>query len=274
MNPLRRPAAIALAVFLVVIAATPVLAAPGGNGGGSAACANGGYLNYTDTAGNRFRNEGACTRYTAKGGVLVPIVSVPFSVTYTSAGTSGFQAVVSGIGLLPGSAVELAFVWPGRSVSIAGLTADGAGNFSFTHAEQCFDVNGAAMSSLTATGTPTGGSPTAYSLALPDASVCPTPPAPFSVTYTAAGTSIFEAEIAGTGLQPGSAVKLAFVWPDRSVTIEGLSADTAGNFSFTHSEQCRDNTGELMTSFTATGTPAGGSETAFPLATPDASVCP
>ena len=44
---------------------------------------------------------------------------------------------------------------------------------SLVHGEQCTDVNGDNMSSLTATGTPAGGVETTYTLPLPPASFCP-----------------------------------------------------------------------------------------------------
>ena len=62
-----------LALLSIVMFAAPVLAAPGGNSAASAACKNGGYVNFTDTSGNPFRNEGACVSYAAHGGTLVPV---------------------------------------------------------------------------------------------------------------------------------------------------------------------------------------------------------
>jgi hypothetical protein len=160
---------------MLVAFAAPVLAAPGGNSAASAACEDGGYLDYTRTDGTAFRNEGACVRYSAQGGVLVPVVVGPFSVTYSSIGTNAFRAVIDGTGLEPNSLVTIHFVWPGRSVHISGpaVAADATGNFTFTHEEQCDDVDGNGMTSLTVTGTPAGGSETAYSLEVPDSSICP-----------------------------------------------------------------------------------------------------
>ena len=62
------------------------LAAPGGgNSAGSAACEEGGYLDWTDAAGNAFKNEGACIRYAAQGGQLVAVVGEPnISVSTTA----------------------------------------------------------------------------------------------------------------------------------------------------------------------------------------------
>lgn len=172
MNSLCRSAAIGLAVLMLAMVAAPVLAAPGGNSGASAACENGGYVNLTDTSGNAFRNEGACVRYAAHGGVLVPVATGPFSVSYSAAGSGTFSAVLTGTGLQPSSIVRFSFVWPARSVSIE-YAIDATGNTTLTHGELCVDENGANMTSLTATGTPAGGVETAYSLALPPPSICP-----------------------------------------------------------------------------------------------------
>ena len=172
MNAQGRSAAVVLALVLLAALATPVLAASGGNSGPSAACANGGYLNYTDTAGNPFRNEGACTSYAAHGGTLVPVVQGPFSVTYTDAGGGVYNSVITGTGLEPLSHVRFAYVWPERSV-IVDFDIDASGTVVFSHGESCYDINGNHQTSLTATGTPAGGSETDYPLALPPTSICP-----------------------------------------------------------------------------------------------------
>jgi hypothetical protein len=145
----------------------------GGNSAAAAACRNGGYVNWTDSAGNTFKNEGACVSYAARGGVLVPIAaSGPFSVTYSSIGSGVFRAVITGTGLEPSSLVRFSFVWPDRSVT-AEFNIDPSGSVTFTQDEQCLDLNGDRMTSRTATGTPAGGNQTDYSLPLSDASICP-----------------------------------------------------------------------------------------------------
>ncbi len=172
MPPLRRTAAIVLAMLSIVMFAAPALAAPGGNSAASAACENGGYVNFTDTSGNAFRNEGACVSYAAHGGTLVPVAVAPFSVVYSSLGPGVFRATVTGTGLEPSSAYELFWVWPNRSVLLQ-ATTNSSGGFVHNQDEQCQDSGGQNMTSFTATGTPAGGSPTAYSLATPPASICP-----------------------------------------------------------------------------------------------------
>jgi hypothetical protein len=99
---------------------------------------------------------------------------------------------------------------------------------------------------------------------------------PFSVAYSTLSPAVLRAVITGTGLEPGSAVSFSFVWPDRSITGSGpaFDADAAGNFTYTRDEQCRDATGATMTSASATGTPAGGSQTVYSLSVPDNTVCP
>ena len=76
MPQFRRTAAIVLAVLSILALAAPALAKSGGNSAGSAACANGGYRNFTRADLTTFKNEGDCTKYTAKGGVLKPVVVV------------------------------------------------------------------------------------------------------------------------------------------------------------------------------------------------------
>jgi len=172
MPPLRRSAAIALAAFSILAFAGPALAASGGNSAASTACANGGYVNFTDTSGNAFRNEGACVSYAAHGGTLVPVAVAPFSVVYSSLGPGVFRSTVTATGLEPSSAYELFWVWPNRSVLLQ-ATIDSSGGFVLDHDEQCQDIAGQNMISFTATGTPAGGSETAYPLATPPASICP-----------------------------------------------------------------------------------------------------
>ncbi len=67
--------------------------------------------------------------------------------------------------------MTFSFVWPARSVIIT-FNSDASGNVFLVHDEQCTDVNGANMSSLTATGTPAGESddlhaPAAAGIVLP-----------------------------------------------------------------------------------------------------------
>ena len=122
MPPLRRTAAIVLALLSIVILAAPALAAPGGNSAAAAACENGGYVNFTDTAGNTFRNVGACVSYAAHGGTLVPVAVGPITVVYSSGGPGVFNATVTGTGLAPTSPYELSWVWPNRSVLLQATT--------------------------------------------------------------------------------------------------------------------------------------------------------
>jgi len=147
------------------------LGSGGGNSSAAAACRNGGHRNWTDADGNAFRNEGECVSYAARGGVLVPVATGPFSVSYSSIGSGVFRAVITGTGLEPSSMVRFSFVWPDRSV-IAEFSIDASGNVTFTQDEQCRDANGDPMTSLTATGMPAGGSQTDYPLPVPDASIC------------------------------------------------------------------------------------------------------
>ena len=116
----HRTAAFALALLFTLAIAAPALA-KSGNSAAAAACQDGGYVDWTDAAGNAFRNTGACVSYAAHGGTLVPVVVDPvnpFSVSYRPSGTSGFQATVTGSGLEPNSSVDLFLTWGGTTLFI------------------------------------------------------------------------------------------------------------------------------------------------------------
>ena len=83
MPQFRRTAAIVLAVLSIMVLAAPALAKSGSNSAGSAACANGGFRNWTRANGTTFKNEGDCTSYTAKRGVLKPVVLKVFARAWT-----------------------------------------------------------------------------------------------------------------------------------------------------------------------------------------------
>lgn len=172
MRALRPTSAVMLALLTALVFAAPVLAKPGGNAAAAAACRHGGFVDYTDSAGHPFRNTGACVSHAAHGGALVPVAAGPFSVVYSASVPGAFRATLNGTGLESTSSVTFSFVWPARSVIIT-FNSDASGNIFLVHDEQCTDINGANMSSLTATGTPAGGAETTYTLPLPPASFCP-----------------------------------------------------------------------------------------------------
>ena len=172
MRALRPTSAVMLALLTALVFSAPVLAKPGGNAAAAAACRHGGFVDYTDSAGTPFRNTGACVRYAAHGGTLVPVTADPFSVVYSAPVAGVFRATLNGTGLDATSSVTFSFVWPARSAIIT-FNSDASGNVFLVHDEQCTDINGANMSSLTATGTPAGGAETTYMLPLPPASICP-----------------------------------------------------------------------------------------------------
>src|SRR5262245_35526031 len=172
MRTVKPTTAIALALVMALIVATPALAKPGGNAAAAAACRHGGFANYTDAAGHTFGNAGHCVRFAAHGGTLVPVASGPFSVVYSAPAPCCFRATLAGTGLEPSSSVTFAFVWPARSVSIT-FNSDASGNIGLVHDEQCTDINGDNATSVTAKGTPAGGVETTYTLPLPPAAFCP-----------------------------------------------------------------------------------------------------
>jgi hypothetical protein len=170
----RGTTAISLAVISTLILVAPALAKSGGNAGGnaaaSAACEDGGYVNWTDASGDGFRNAGACVSYAAHGGTLAPVV-VPFSVSYSPSGASGFRATLTGTRLDPDSSVDLVVTWGGDPIFSNG-TADASGDVTSVASFTCV-MAGSPVTAVGATGTPAGGEFTEYALPLPD--VCPPP---------------------------------------------------------------------------------------------------
>lgn len=171
-----RTAAIALAVLATLAIAAPVLAKPGGNSFASAACADRGYLDWTDAAGNAFRNAGACVSYAAHGGTLVPLVVDPvnpFSVSYSPSGTNGFQATVTGTGLEPNSAADVVLSWGSVQRTLGDVT-DASGNVAILVSSVCSSL-GSPLTAVAALGIPVDGEQTEYPLPLPDAGICAPP---------------------------------------------------------------------------------------------------
>ena len=154
----RWVAAIAAALLSTLVLVSPTLArTDGGNAGGnsaaSAACENGGYVNWTDADRNAFRNAGACVRYAAHGGTLVPVVVVvnPFSVRYTKSGADGFVATLTGTGLQPSTGVDLILTW-GGDPSFFGDVADAGGAIAFAVSSVCTSL-GSPLTAVGAAGT-------------------------------------------------------------------------------------------------------------------------
>jgi hypothetical protein len=171
----HRAVAIGLAIATTLLVAAPALGMSG-TSGAAAACQNGGYVDWTDAAGNGFRNTGACVSYAAHGGTLVPVVVdpvSPFSVSYGAAGANGFQATVTGSGLEPNSSVDLFLTWGDTTVFI-GDVAGAGGAVSFTASGVCTSL-GSALTEVAVAGTPAGGEHTDYPVPLPDESICPPP---------------------------------------------------------------------------------------------------
>ncbi len=97
--PFDPPLPSMLALLTALVFSAPVLAKPGGNAAAAAACRHGGFVDYTDSAGNPFRNTGACVRHAAHGGALVPVAAGPFSVVYSGSVAGVFSATLNGTGL-------------------------------------------------------------------------------------------------------------------------------------------------------------------------------
>jgi hypothetical protein len=174
----RWAAAIAIALLSTVILVSPTLANPagedaGGNSEASAACENGGYANWTDAAGNAFRNAGACVSHAAHGGALMPVVVNPFAVSYRASGANGFVATLTGTGLQPSTGVDLILTWGGEPLFV-GDVADPSGAITFEVSSVCASL-GSPLTAVAAAGTVVGGVHTEYSLPLPGAAICPSP---------------------------------------------------------------------------------------------------
>ena len=176
-GPQRQMATVALALLATLAIAAPTLATPGGNAVAAAACQDGGYVDWTDAAGNAFRNSGACVSYAARGGTLVPVVVEPpepvnpFSVVYRTSGINGFQGTVSATGLEPDSSVDVVLTWGATPITV-GDVADSTGT-AMTIVSGICSMGGSPITAVTAMGTPAGGEHTEYPLPTPDSTVCP-----------------------------------------------------------------------------------------------------
>lgn len=122
---------IALVTFtlLAVSLSAPVLGAKGGNSAASAACENGGYVNWTTATGAAFKNEGACVKYAAQGGVLQPVVTWTLDAGLYFQGGTVLQAYhVFGTGWTPNTLMSFT-VTGAHSYDLATVTTDGSGAF-------------------------------------------------------------------------------------------------------------------------------------------------
>jgi hypothetical protein len=176
MNTARRchlTLAVTLALLAALALAAPAAAKSGGNAAASAACEGDGYLEWTDSAGNAFRNAGACVSYAAHGGTLVAVVVSPFSISYDAAGTNGFRATLTGAGLQPDSSVDLVLTW-GEDTIFVNEVADASGQVTLVASAVCVRA-GSPLTAVGATGTPAGGVHAEYALPSPDATICPPP---------------------------------------------------------------------------------------------------
>jgi hypothetical protein len=78
MRAMRRlPFLVLVVLLMLLVSSAAALAAPGGNSAAAHACRQGGFTNVTRDDGTTFRNAGACTSYAARGGTLMPMVSIP-----------------------------------------------------------------------------------------------------------------------------------------------------------------------------------------------------
>jgi len=170
----RRTVALGLAVLSTLALAAPALAKSGGNSGGNsaaaAACADMGYQDWTDVAGDTFRNEGGCVSYAAHGGTLMPVERSPFSISYTASGASGFEATLIGTGLEPESSVDLFVTWGDNTLFVGDVT-NPDGDIVLVASFICVSF-GSPVTDVSAGGTPAAGLHTDYMLPSPDASIC------------------------------------------------------------------------------------------------------
>jgi len=97
-----------LMAALGVVFAAGVALGSEGNSANAQLCQKGGFQALQRSDGSGFDNEGDCTSYAARGGVLQSHPA-SISVTKTSLGTYGFTLTVQAEGLKPGSA--LSYTW-------------------------------------------------------------------------------------------------------------------------------------------------------------------
>jgi hypothetical protein len=119
---------------IVPLFAVVAYAAAGGNTANAHKCEEGGYLDYTKSNGDPFKNEGQCTSYAAKGGQLVPVPTADISLDQ-AAGT------ISGTGFTPLSPIRIQQEYaPGGLVVSNNIgPTDRTGAFVASGFDFCFD---------------------------------------------------------------------------------------------------------------------------------------
>src|SRR5215208_1130152 len=116
---------------MVPLFAVVAYAAAGGNTANAHKCEEGGYLDYTKSNGDPFKNEGQCTSYAARGGQLVPVPVLTPDITITYQGFD--TGTISGTGFTPNSQITYTVTY-----SPSGLTY--TGNDVFTDAMGAFTL--------------------------------------------------------------------------------------------------------------------------------------
>lgn len=133
----RQAALLALVVALALGVASPA-DAKGPNNVAAKACQNGGYLNYQTTSGAPFKDEGACKRYAARGGILVPVPvvveqpAVDFYFTPVVGDGSYCEVHLVVQGLDPNTAYPVSAYVDGSHIGTGSITTDSTGSYDAT----------------------------------------------------------------------------------------------------------------------------------------------
>src|SRR5215216_8151983 len=119
---------VAMAV-MVPLFAVVAYAAAGGNTANAHKCEEGGYLDYTKSNGDPFKNEGQCTSYAARGGQLVPVPVLTPDITITYQGFD--TGTISGTGFTPNSQIRVTRTYlPSGETIPSDIFTDATGAFT------------------------------------------------------------------------------------------------------------------------------------------------
>ena len=137
--------------MVVGLLAGPVAAAPGGNAANAHKCEEGGYLDYTKSNGDPFKNEGQCTSYAARGGQLVPVPVLTPDITITYQGFD--TGTISGTGFTPNSQITVTRTYSPVGQSFTEITqTDATGAFTLADdLDFCFGTPNNTSIQVTAT---------------------------------------------------------------------------------------------------------------------------
>lgn len=123
---------LAFAALALAFDGSAVLADSSGNSADAKACQKDGWQQLQASDGQLFRNEGECTSYGVRGGVLAARPTLVFDPKVGFCISPGCWGQFTGTGLEPLSAVYLHYTYGGTPIILLVRYADSSGNVSST----------------------------------------------------------------------------------------------------------------------------------------------